>query len=104
MARASGCSDGRSAMAANCEQLRRVHTRTRHDSRHIRFAESECAGLVEHHGVDRAERFHVAPALDDCSALRRPANRAQDGQRRAGGDAAGAGDNDYGDRGAQIMR
>ncbi len=54
-----------------------------------RRAVGQCAGLVEHHGVDPGELLHVAAALDDHAGAGGQRHRGQHGCR--GGDAnAGA--------------
>ena len=70
----------------------------------IRLAESQRAGLVEHHGIDCAEGLHVSSAFHHGSPVRRPPDGAQYGQRRAGGDAARAGNDDHGDGRAHVVR
>ena len=53
-----------------------VLARARSDLHHVRLAKGEGAGLIEDHGVDRAEGFHIAASFDDgagtgrCTARR----------------------------------
>ena len=61
------------------------------------------ARLVDDNGIDATQRLKVQTTLDDRPKARRAADGAEDGERRAGCDAAGAGDDDHRDRRSQIV-
>src|SRR5580704_715859 len=65
-------------------------------------SESQCAGLVEDHGVHRTQEFEIQPTFDDCTFSRRPPDSPENSQRSSGSDSASAGNNDDGYGRGQI--
>ena len=51
-----------------------------------------------------AQHLEIQAALDDGAFARRAANRAQDGERRSGGNATSSRDHDYRDSGPRVTR
>src|SRR6266404_6230961 len=72
------------------------------DRSDFRSSESQCAGLVEDHGVHRTQEFEVQPTFDDCTFLRNEPESPENSQRSSGRDSASAGNNDDGYGRGQI--
>ena len=79
------------------------HARRRVDFGDQRHAEGEGSRLVEEDGIELPQRLKVDSALDDGAVPSRSSDGAKDGQRSAGGDAAGSGNDDDRDRGPDIV-
>ncbi|HUM13915.1 MAG TPA: hypothetical protein VLT82_23405 [Myxococcaceae bacterium] len=89
----------------NCrslEQLRLLHALNRDDGDDVRSTEGHRSSLVQHDGVDGPERLERKAAFDDGPRPRRTSDGTQDGERRAGGDAARPGDDDHGNSGPSV--
>ena len=69
-----------------------------------RFTECERPRLVEDDRVDFAQRFEVDAALHDGAELRRPADAAENGERRARRHPTSSRDDDHGDRVPDVLR
>jgi hypothetical protein len=80
------------------------HALRRYDRLHFRPTEGEGAGLVENDRIDPAQALKIEAALDDGAEPRRPADAAQDRQRRAGGNPTGASDDHNRDGRAHVAR
>ena len=80
----------------------RAHTLGGNDALNFRTPEGESAGLVDNHHIDPPKGFKMHAAFHDRAQTRATADSAQDGQRRSGGYAARAGDDDHRDRGDDI--
>src|SRR5208283_1811258 len=83
MALAMGCSERDSAMAA-------VFSRS--------------PGFVEENSVDFAKFFEIQAAFDNGALLSGATDGAEDGERRSRSDTAGAGNDDDGNGGADVVR
>src|SRR5260370_22878037 len=66
------------------------------DRSDFRSSESQCAGLVEDHGVHRTQEFEVQPTFDNCTFSRGPPDPPENSQRSSSCDCASAGNNDDG--------
>jgi len=71
---------------------------------YLRFAECERPRLVEHHGINPPKRLQMHSALDDGTEACGTADGTKNCQWRAGRYAAGARDDDDGDRRAHVAR
>ncbi len=84
--------------------IQRGHTFSRLHVDDLRSAKSEGAGFVEHYYIGVTEALEITSTLDDHAFLRRAADGAQNGQGSAGGDAAGARNDDHGDCRTRVAR
>ena len=70
--------------------------RTGENVRHLRLADGEGAGLVQHHGVHPVQVFQRFGVLEQHAHLGAPAGADHDGHRRGQSQRAGTGDHQHG--------
>ena len=88
----------RFAAPANAENLALVSPRPRSNRNHRHHAGGDRTGLVQHHGVDRADMLEHLGALDQNAQLRPTTGADHQGGRRGQSEGAGTGDDQHGHR------